>query len=265
MAKKNTGDQSELPEDGLPVENQNNMETGESVMPFGSLVPDEVSIDMSQVIDYTGTIGVAPDDMGEVFAQDSLVADDDDSAQTRMIDDNFYKQIQAFFPADSGSKAARPDSAASDSGVAGSASRGPDADVSRSISLRSDRSNFSLEEFVPPVRDIQFPSDTASLEQIRNMKDVDVEGDEYHIVEKLGEGGYGVVFEAKQTALNRPVAIKVLKPQKGPVGAVLAPASCNDDAISFCTKQKLPLDCSIPTSCRCTILASTRWANYFTR
>ena len=181
MAEKLTCDQCGQPMmDGLCINQKCSLATSESVMPFGSLVPGDMSVDLSQVIDYTGTIGVAPDDMGSVFAQDSLVADEDDSAQTRMIDDNFYKQIQAFFPADSASKSARGDSARP-----GSVGREPNLDVSRSISLRSDRSNFSVEEFVPPVRDIQFPSDTASLEQIRDLSDAEIEGDEYHIIEKL--------------------------------------------------------------------------------
>ena len=177
--------------------------------PYGSLDPTEmVSLDPSAIVDYTGTIGVAPEEFGSAIAEDfpaSLGADD--GAQTRMVDDDFYQQIQAFFPADSGSKSASSDSAAMPK-------RDPAADFSRSISMRSDRSNLSIEEFVPPVREIRFPSDTATLDQIRELDPATIEGDEYHINEKLGEGGYGIVFEANQTALNRPVAIKVLKPKR---------------------------------------------------
>ena len=215
MAEKLTCEQCGQPMmDGICVNQQCSLTTGDSEMALGSLSPSDVLSEMSQIIDYTGTIGVAPEEFNSDFGQDSLVANEDDSAQTRMIDDDFYKQIQEHFPAESGSKSAKGDSA-----VPGSASRGPNAEVSPTVSLQLDQASYSVEEFVPPVRDIRFPSDTASLDQIRELDEADIEGDEYHIVDKLGEGGYGVVFEAEQTALNRPVAIKVLKPKRRKTGS----------------------------------------------
>ena len=190
MAEKMTCNQCGQPTvNGGCANKQCGLATGDSVAPLETILPEDLSVDMTQVIDYTGTLGVAPASIDSDFVIGSPVADNDDSAQTRMIDDNFYKQIQECFPSESSSKSAQEDIA-----VTGSVGSQPLAFVSQTVSLRLDGPNYSVEEFVTPVRDIQFPSDTASLEQIRELKEADIEGDEYHIVEKLGEGGYGVVF-----------------------------------------------------------------------
>jgi serine/threonine protein kinase/WD40 repeat protein len=189
-------------------ENENNPDETSRV--YGSLSPESMaSLDPSEIVDYTGTIGTAPGEFGSGLVEDMpAIGGDDEFAQTRMVDDDFYQQVQTFFPTDSGSQSAGSASAKKEE------RRDPQADYSQSVSMREDRSNLSIDDFIPPVREIKFPSDTASLDQIRELDPETIEGDEYHITEKLGEGGYGIVFEADQMALNRPVAIKVLKPKK---------------------------------------------------
>ena len=177
---------------------------------YGSLIPEDfTSLDPTQIVDFTGTIGVSPSDGDPDFAQNSIDADAD-SAQTRMVDDDFYRQIQTFFPAGSGSGS---------SSASGLSDDVRNRDQSQSLSVRGVRDSLSIEEFVPPVRDIRFPSDTASLEDIKKQDSESLEGEEYRISDKLGEGGYGIVFEANQTALNRPVAVKVLKPKRKKPGS----------------------------------------------
>ena len=189
----------------------------------GSLLPDDMlSIDPTQVIDFTGTIGTVPVSMAAQSLEGPSMDPEDDEAVTRMLDDDFYKQIQTFFPAakgtdsaiDSGSQA--PAESAMEDEISGGDAH---PDGAPSMSVRSSRSEFSHSDFIPPVRDIRFPTDTTSLEKARATDPESMLTDEYGVVAKLGEGGYGVVYEADQLALNRPVAVKVLKPKRKSSGS----------------------------------------------
>ena len=49
--------------------------------------------------------------------------------------------------------------------------------------------------------------------RVNESKAYDPDNDEYELIGKLGEGGMGVVYHARQTSINRDVAIKMLKPK----------------------------------------------------
>ncbi|SHJ30268.1 serine/threonine-protein kinase [Aquimarina spongiae] len=45
----------------------------------------------------------------------------------------------------------------------------------------------------------------------KHTPNVDIELENYSIIEKIGEGGYGIVYKAKQISTGQTVAIKILK------------------------------------------------------
>lgn len=59
------------------------------------------------------------------------------------------------------------------------------------------------------------PRETLVIKQrtLRSREQLDPINDEYELIDKLGEGGMGVVYHARQTSINRDVAIKMLKPK----------------------------------------------------
>jgi len=131
MADKNSGKRDgEEPIDGNDVDKSLNPKTNpdqESDV-FGSLTPQSESLDLSEIVDYTGTIGAAPGDIGSGMADDGPAFSED--LQTQMIDDDFYQQIQVLFPGESGSATPSSDDLL--------------ADRSQSISLRLERPSLAI-------------------------------------------------------------------------------------------------------------------------
>ncbi len=88
----------------------------------------------------------------------------------------------------------------------------------------------------------------APLEAARPLGDTDAT---YEILEQIGAGGMGVVYKARQAALDRFVALKMVAPRLTP-----AIRSC---FLAFAPKRVSSPRCIIPIIVQCLRLRRARW------
>jgi eukaryotic-like serine/threonine-protein kinase len=77
---------------------------------------------------------------------------------------------------------------------------------------------------------VKLPRRAACTNSWKVQKNVDIPG--YHVLEEIGRGGMGVVYKARQSSLNRLVALKMLLPYKQAGEADLARLRAEAKAIA---------------------------------
>src|ERR1017187_7747850 len=81
--------------------------------------------------------------------------------------------------------------------------------------------NASYVRTGPPVRPTS-PGPTKVQASAPGLRTGDVIGGRYEILQLLGEGGMGAVYKAMDRELNRPVALKLIRPQLAANPSILA-------------------------------------------